>query len=91
MARVVLVYDEAEDTIGRGTSQSVRSGRRGTNTGSIGQRGVVQHYALIIAKVHTTRARQSDSASYAVAENCYGIFHAEAVRVGVACEVQGHY
>ena len=41
-------------------------------------------------EVHTTRARQSDSASYAVAENYYGIFHAEAVRVGVACEVQGH-
>ena len=84
MARVVLVYDEAEDTIGRGTSQSVRSGRRGTNTGSIGQRGVVQHYALIIAKVSTTRVRQLDSASYAVAENCYGIFHTEVVKLRIA-------
>ena len=51
----------------------------GRTQDSIGQRRVVQHYALIIAKVYTTRARQLDSVSYAVAENFYGIFHTEVV------------
>ena len=51
----------------------------GRTQDSIGQRRVVQHYALIIAKVCTTRAGQLDSVSYAVAENFYGIFHTEVV------------
>ena len=56
----------------------------GRTDDSIAQRGVVQHYALINAKVRITRAGQLDGASYAVAENCYGSLHTEAVELRIA-------
>jgi hypothetical protein len=56
----------------------------GRTQDSIAQRRLVQHYALIIAKVCITRAGQLDSASYAVAENCYGSLHTEVVELRIA-------
>ena len=50
----------------------------------IAQRRVIQHYALIITKVSITCAEQLDGASYAVAENCYGSLHREAVELRIA-------
>ena len=85
MARVV-VCDEAEDTIGRGTSQITEwQARDEHREHCVARSSKAQRMKCVLLERGNRTARHMQWPSI-----IDGIFQAEAVRVGVACEVQGH-
>jgi hypothetical protein len=85
VARVV-VCDEAEDAIGRGTSQITEwQARDEHREHCVARSSKAQRMKCVLLERGSRTARHMQWPSI-----IGGIFHAEAVRMGVACEVQGH-
>ena len=81
----MVVCDEAEDAIGRGTSQSTEwQARDEHREHCVARSGKAQRMKCVYSGEAVGQRVTCSGLAFG------GIFHAEAVGMGVACEVQGH-